>query len=166
MTANNTPESAVRSEKSAPPSPEAPMHGDLIERLERATGANRDLYYAVCRAVEGIWGSDEDCRAADECEMPAPPCVTSSLDAALALVERVLPGSKNWKNASPSTGWKINLYRGMTPTNDPNGFWEVQIREHATDPAWCAAKTPALAVLIALLRALNTTHPGASGEEG
>lgn len=79
--------------------------------------------------------------------------VTTSLDAALALAERVLPGDPDFQPTGPSVGWKINLYRGMVPA--PLGGWIATVRRHASDGFDGSAPTPALALCIAICRALN-----------
>jgi hypothetical protein len=86
---------------------------------------------------------------------------TTSLDAALALAERVLPPDPDFSPQTPSVGWKINLYRGMIPT-DQRGGWFANVRRHATDGFEGASESPALALCIAILKA---THK-AEGAEG
>lgn len=70
------------------------------------------------------------------------PTYTSSLDAALALVERKLPG---W-------GWQVHS-KSDSPHNDCFAFLGEDV---ADGPAYRAyAKTPALALCLALLRAVE-----------
>lgn len=83
---------------------------------------------------------------------------TASIDATLALVERVLPVCDGWPDDSlPSSGWKIGLYlyRGTTPIG-ANDFasWECMIRPHAGEVKPVHGPTAPLAILLALLDAL------------
>ena len=80
--------------------------------------------------------------------------VTTSLDAALALAERVLPGDPDFEPTGPSVGWKINLYRGMVPA--PLGGWIASLRRHASDGVEGSSSSPALALCIAILKARAT----------
>lgn len=133
---------------------------DLIERLEKAEGGSRELDVAICCAVHD--GPDW----AKEAYFPlkggiglytngkggpglTAPCYTTSLDAALALAERVLPDARAQINTG--TGW----VRLLTADGRYDyGFF-----------ASARAATPALAMCIALLKA----HPGNGGtgsEEG
>lgn len=90
---------------------------ELIERLEKADGPDELLDYAIFRATGGTL-PDEFAGRGIELEWQGdgtatmslgdmqlrftPPKVTSSIDAALALCERVLPG---WK---PSIGQNVH----------------------------------------------------------
>lgn len=103
----------------------------LVEKLEAAEVGSRSLDQAVWLATGGWEGVN------------APPSFTTSLDAALALAERVLPG------------WFVGLQQNR---------WV-----HREGPAWAAyltppkssleiegdGPTPALALCIAICRALN-----------
>ena len=113
----------------------------LVETLEAAEVGSRSLDQAVWLATGGWEGVN------------APPSFTTSLDAALALAERILPGDPDFQPTGPSVGWKINLYRGMVPA--PLGGWIATVRRHASDGFDGSAPTPALALCIAILRALN-----------
>lgn len=63
---------------------------DLIARVEKLTGPDREvdlfIHMDLCPSeYEGKWSWDDDTR---------PPHLTASIDAAVALVERVLPGAE------------------------------------------------------------------------
>lgn len=141
----------------------------LIERLEAATGADRELdclLWLRFGSTKGRWdqglplGPTEmvNCRTMTEALAAFPtdasgiarawnvPALTGSLDAALALVEEKLPG---WF-------WKM----GQNPrTPETERYWfEVQCPARDVYRE-AAAPTPALAVLIALLRALEEKNP-------
>lgn len=76
------------------------------------------------------------------------PAYTASIDAALALVERVLPGWE-WLKKSPKV---ITLYRPLTEQEDTAKAWAKHIDgTGATIP---------LAILSALLRALTSNQEG------
>ena len=117
---------------------------DLIKRLKEAEAGSRELDLA-------IWSSQGFIGTLGE-KMG---CVTTSLDAALALAERVLPPDPAFHPQTPSVGWKINLYRGMIPT-DQKGGWFANVRRHATDGFQGASTNPALALCIAILKATDT----------
>lgn len=145
---------------------------DLLRRVESATGADReldrDLFMALVpcdRAPFRYWAPVDEHNGhgepregwvyyAPHCgqaiEVPA---YTASLDAALALVERCDPGFK-WRVAAytPAEAQACGIDRAERP------FWATcglpSEQEQAT------GKTPALALLAALLRALNTKEEG------
>ena len=138
-----------------------PKLGDLLERLEAATGPDREIDKAVMLAIgrareidpwmfygpgETVWcfGDYEH-----ESVNPALPYVTASLDAVLALVEEKLPG------------WTVEIIRlsdgeGFAQVSDDAAFMPVS--HEATAP------TPALALLKALVCALSS-ESGASGSD-
>lgn len=93
------------------------MSNNLIRRLELATEGSIELDEAVADALggEGALGA------------------TNSLDIALALVERVLPGCS----------WRVQKDFGGFIVAVRNGIHEVEVE----------ADTPALALCTALLRA-------------
>jgi hypothetical protein len=96
----------------------------LLERVEKAEGPRYELDQAINRAV-------------DSWQPAVPPPYTASLDAALALVERVLPGHRSIvERAHDGTGWAMI----QTGPEEPRNM---------TD-----APTPALALISALLKAL------------
>jgi len=118
----------------------------LVERLEKATGPDREIDAAI-RAQLGI---SEGYHAHE--------FYTASLDAALALVERVLPGWRVqfWQQRSGS--WHVRLIRdahyALVTTED-----EDRTRDGDNEIAG-ARSTPALALCLAALKAL------AQGNEG
>jgi hypothetical protein len=109
----------------------------LLARVEVATGANYDLEYLIASALEPErlhW-------------LQTPPRYTASLDAALALVERVLPPETSFVLRKSTEGYWVR--KGI-----PAGCWGVILNDA---PGWTVAKTPALALLAALLRAVGTS---------
>lgn len=111
---------------------------------EGESGADVEIPGVTSRMTAWAWA--KSARVSD---------VTASLDAAMSLVELTLPPIKAFASGSPpSSGWKINLYRGMTPTGEHYASWECCIRPHAGAEKWHNAPTAALAVLCALLSAL------------
>lgn len=146
----------------------------LKARVEAATGPDRELdgaLYAVQQGWDAAhWGSDGLQRlklqsrdgdryvygfcgeSADDHEVPY---FTDSVDDALALAEQALPATKAYPpGAAASSGWKITLYRGMTPTDEPQACWEANIRPHGKDGHTADAPTAPLAVLAAVIAAL------------
>lgn len=108
----------------------------LLARVEAATGPDRELDEAIgvlfgwilFDAIECVYVSPEGKRG----DMP---CFTSSIDAAVALVERMLPG---WKR-----GCGIDFI-------GPFGW----VNKSPKDQFFARAKTEVLSILSALLRAL------------
>jgi hypothetical protein len=99
-------------------------HAKLIERLEKAVGANDDLSVDVLKSLG---------------ERPSFGHVTNSIDATLALVERI------------GAGWSLHqLHHGKELWSayvcDPDNFNNEFEGEH---------KSPAIAILIALLKAVE-----------
>lgn len=98
----------------------------LIERLEKAEGPSRDLDAAIFDAIPPTT------------DAPYPPEFTSSIDAAVSLAERVLPGRSimmGWRQSSETRPWARV------------GLW--------ADPDATGA-TPAIALVLATLRALQS----------
>lgn len=142
----------------------------LIERLEAAEVGSRELDGLIHRlifpdemlmtdpgsagpvkraAVYQPVGSLPDIhgQVVAEC-LPGVARYTTSLDAALALAERVLPGSLTWRTESGGTSFTAAFWDD--PEYEPVGAGR--------------APTPALALCIAILRAradLNTRSEGA-----
>lgn len=122
----------------------------LIERVERLEGQNRD----IDRALERLAYGDD--------VIPFTPDYTRSVDAALALVEKMRPGYR-WGVSSVAI--KIGAYPdGKTAYGE--GF-----RAHVTKnsplrpmPSTADAPTPALAIILALLRSLLNTTEGGEAE--
>lgn len=101
----------------------------LIERLEAAEVGNVYLDVKVCLETSHPYGFDPG----DD----VPP-VTTSLDAALALVERVLPG------------WVYML------VNDHGGYNRAELNEPGGRTVKAIADTMPLALCIAVLKAKET----------
>jgi hypothetical protein len=111
----------------------------LRDRVAKATGPDREIDYAIYTYSTGLWRTDDF------------PAVTSSIDAALAWVEHVLPKCDGWgPNEPASSGWRIGFYRGLTP----NCGWTAYVRQHAQDALEADAPTPAIAIILAGLDAL------------
>lgn len=80
-------------------------------------------------------------------------------DAALIIAEATLPVPEGWvEGAPPSTGWKIGFYRGIIASGQHHCVWEAMIRPHGEKWGYDhSGPTPALAIIRALLRALDHT---------
>lgn len=129
---------------------------DLLARVEKAEGPDRELDGALwlaleCRPNHGQVFDPEyapylhvDPRGKEHpaIKEDAPP-YTASLDAALALVERVLPGW-DWVLSS------VDGHRASAEVTPPD--WPVEALHYKT------AKTPALALLAAMLKALEAQN--------
>ncbi len=122
-----------------------PSLTDLIARVERAEGPDReldrDLGYALdYRPDAGAWEPAQDGWALRG-TWRAPLPVTASLDAALALVEAVLPGALYEIKALPARlGHGASLW-----SVDPAAGRMLARADH---------RAPALALVLALLRAV------------
>ena len=142
----------------------------LLERVEKATKADRDLDRDLClglsysgyvdaplnlRRAEDDW-LDYECVEDGhtvQCS-DTPPELTASIDAALALVERMLPG---WK-------WGVASVAVKTGEKSPEGYprYGTGFRAHVTQvsalrpmPSVAEGPTAPLAILVALLRSLS-----------
>lgn len=108
----------------------------LIAKLEAATGPDRELDAEIAIALDQI--ASRDFWSIDYIKADMVPAVTGSIDAAVALAARVLPG---WGWSTQSFGedgaqgkvWKHGWYDGA-----------VIYAEHSS---------PAIALVIAILRA-------------
>lgn len=117
---------------------------ELLARVQRCTGPDRNLDLAIDMALRpenypDSWSWDEATR---------PPHLTASIDNALALVEKVLPG------------WSVNLqtqaeqYEVRTGPRVFTPLAEIYQRPLSVNPVYTSrAASPALAILAALLRA-------------
>lgn len=127
---------------------------DLIRRLETAEVGSRELDRAVVRALGFVEVSDprdaiECWRGQDGMAHYATHNVTTSLDSALALAERV-----GWRaymadfSIPGSFSWMIKSFDDISVTNPVSG-------EHYTGPDFKSGRgnTPALAICIAILKA-------------
>lgn len=136
-------------------------YADIIERLGNAEDFDRDLDRDIgltlmgwrYEDVEGfgqmIYIPDENAYYPDH-PGSLTPSITASIDAAIALVKRLLPG------------WRVeNLCEWENETLRNRGAWTCDLRENGHEffsggRGKCPhAQTPALALLIALLRALE-----------
>lgn len=145
----------------------------LIERVEKATGPDRELDAFVGRHVDGLqfgW-CGEDGWLCGDCNAHGPYCgkplglkderrsypidwrederlpnYTGSVDAALALVERVLPGA----------AYTINSFDVQrTPTTERRVHVHLSDYEGADHGALGDAPTAPLAIIAAALRAMH-----------
>lgn len=115
---------------------------ELIERVAGAPGHSRFLDAAIRAAVEPQHPITDGC-----------PFYTSSTDAALALVERVLPGWALEMTAWPKVGADVTLLEV-----GPDGWrWSGMARTGAEAP------TLPLAIILATLRALKTLSGDSHG---
>lgn len=131
---------------------------ELIARLEAATGADEWCDYYLWRiamplhdrwtmgdigGLEGVplWGDPRKDRDWDK----SPPAFTASIDAALTLVPKGLGFKldRYWIASVDHAVWSATIMRGGLPDR-PYKTWEV----------W-DAPTPAIAIVIASLRARN-----------
>lgn len=127
-----------------------PKPEQLVERLEKATGPDRNLDFAIHEAffpmpqeritpnVKLPEGFGKD---AMSLAMDPRPSYTASLDAAIVLVERVLPEANCYGVEKDPRSWTGYVSRN----NVDNGHW-LKEAEHKTAP---------MALLLALLRALR-----------
>lgn len=143
------------------------MSGEIVERLEAATGPDRELDAAIYDALVDDGGRfafrvtnwatnlgnrlgryhDGWCVGKSPTDEYAEnlPRFTESLDAVLALVGAKLPG---WNWATHTTGG--GSYEACLMTPD---YHELSGRAFE-----CMAKTPAIAILLALFRALESSN--------
>jgi hypothetical protein len=142
---------------------------EIAEAAEKASGPDLDLVTAAVGGPGATWdigcgddGSDElsitDAAGEEVWSGYRHLAPDSSVDACLRLIE-ALPAIPAFPVGSPpSSGWKIGLYRGMTPAGQRFGHWEGMVRPHGKDNSATAA-TPALALLAAYARAKAATPP-------
>jgi len=137
----------------------------LIERLEQATGPDTLLdddlhwHFSDWRNLGGYW-REHKVTGEQQCfTYVRAPAYTADLNAALALVEEKLPGWMvavagpwTWAAHTERAGHPIWCAEIVRCTEESGvGYREVNDLEHK-------APTPALAVLIALLKALGDQH--------
>ena len=112
-------------------------YADIIASLEAATGPDREIDAEICVALGYVChagtGVVTNIRAADDGEAPDPedlyyavdgvddciertPCLTGSLDAVIALVERMLPGAEFELTTI------YNIAQATLPLNGPDYF--------------------------------------------
>lgn len=129
----------------------------LIERVEALAGPDREVDREIGLLIGGWKATNDQCGAAFIIEgdrypdHPGSeyPALTESLDAAVALVEKALPGC-HWEVTT--TGWKPGatiMWRPLTPWGSQGAY----------------APTPAIALILALLRAKAAHVTGGSVQE-
>lgn len=119
----------------------------LVERVEGASGADRELDALLLPVFDpalqvrhnSVWRGKLCCGSLTDCLPP----YSASVDAALALVERVLPGC----------GYDLTF----VPGNDHP--FDAYLWPDSGGPEIGEGVTPALAILSALLRALTPGAP-------
>lgn len=122
------------------------MTPPLIERLQAAEGGSRELDILMARVVGGTIVNGKFERVASWGEAAA---VTTSFDAALALVEEKLP---DWKYIDYAFDRDDPVYRHQIVLHKD---------KHKAGAAWVNASHPnsyVLCVLIALLKALKAHY--------
>lgn len=136
---------------------------ELLAKLEAAEGPSRELDADIAVEIVGFFRApakyEQDdfdyCYKDKDGTVICPghggdqlvPLYTASLDAIAALVEASLPPLKHFSD-QPSEGWKFGVYRLVLP-----GSWTAWIRKHGEDGVDAKARTPALALCIALVKA-------------
>lgn len=114
---------------------------EIIQKLEKGSGLNRDLDIAIWEATETV-----------KINRPHTPKYTESLDAAIDLVERMRPG---WD-------WYV---RHATSADGDVKYGNAQIwppcnpRDDESPRFWANHDQPVRALLIALFRALTPGNP-------
>lgn len=111
----------------------------LLERVERATGWDSDIDKSMLRALGYTWRGMAYWHSNDRDMWKGPVFFTHSIDAAIALAERVSPG---WIEVNGPRKY-LNI-----PTPVPN-HWRAEVSDWT---GW--GHTAPLAILAALLRAL------------
>ncbi|TPJ70498.1 MULTISPECIES: hypothetical protein [unclassified Mesorhizobium] len=112
---------------------------ELIGRLEKLTGPDAHLDIEIWEAIGG-WPSREY-RSVDYPRLYGTP-LTGSIDAAVALVERLLPGWNWLVHTSGGGAFEACLY---SPDHNEHSGREIEKM----------GPTPAIALCIALLKALE-----------
>lgn len=117
-------------------------HADILRRLEAAKGADREIDRAILRYLGFTWRG-MDYWNEDRVVWKGATFFTHSLDAAIALVERKL------RHAHPQMTANLKgIYSG------DRVYWYAEITWPSTEHQG-RGTTPALALLIALFRALE-----------
>lgn len=145
----------------------------LIERLEQATGPDREIDFALLTFdPESEWYSGRHGKAMthaadiyrretwfdnfgnefDEVEADYP---TASIDAALGLMERLLPGWSVRVFVHPDAAY-ADVYQLGELTHVPEGKVERRITSDYHEGNFIKHRLPALAIILATLRALNS----------
>jgi hypothetical protein len=118
------------------------MTAPLITRLEEAAEGSRELDELVALGTTHPYGIGPSGRA-------VMPYYTTSLDAALALAERVLPG---W-------AWEIRIDAAGTSVEAAPRWWLEGLAAPDEDGVAVEGKTSALALCIAIAFATNQEQP-------
>jgi len=133
----------------------------LVERVEGASGADREIDRQLAVAIDGFWIEHQEYRGARYCHldkdgrvsMPGQagdmlvPAYTASVDAALALVERVLPGAY----------WRLEALPPALQEAYGAPFWASCGLPGEQEDAW--GQEAASTLCAALLRALTVGAP-------
>ena len=129
-----------------------PTLTSLLSRVRAASGPDRELDADICAHLYGgarvsfdyniqVREDPKGMLVETDAELGSPPHITTSIDAAVALVERVLPGANTVgveKNPKGATAYVARNYVH-------SGHWMTEVD----------AATPPLAILAALLSALE-----------
>lgn len=135
---------------------------DLIKRLEEAEAGSRELDALIGLALDGYvidgerYGLPRYCRTNGNGEYVCPgqngddllPDYTTSIDTALALAERVLPGPR-WVIVQQDVGW------GVLPLLFDGTKWECP-----NEPGETLHRSLCCALCIAILKATDTGSEG------
>lgn len=145
-------------------------HAELITRLEAATGPDREIDLDIAVGLKIAPGGEKwerrngrydqggsphlrENRAPDPGPWPtfsAQP-YTASVDAALALLERVLPGWAGMVSFGPSEMQRADVWGPVKEIGEAEDGTPVEMRDDGDGEA----PTPAIALCIAVLRALE-----------
>jgi len=120
----------------------------LIEKLKAATGPDHQLFAEVMR--DGLGLAHYHDREFIQ-KVLAFVKVGAWTDAALALVAEVLP---TVHGSEPSDGWRVGIERERLAI-DGRWLWVAWVRKHARDPIEGEHTSPAIAILIALITAID-----------
>lgn len=132
---------------------------DLIKRLEEAEAGSRELDIAFRDAVlpdaktqdlTMLTGFADKPETHGERRIVIVENYTTSLDAALALAERVLPG---W-------AWEIRMDQDVAFVQAAPKWWQEGLAAPDEDGVSAEGNTAALAICIAILKATDTGREG------
>jgi hypothetical protein len=123
---------------------------ELLARVETATRPDRKLGYDILRLLHPEWKSYADEQFHDNKFYS--PRITSSIDAAVGLIERVLPG-RYWATTGQ---WNVEGGKHTPGAQIDAGCFPIIITN---------AATPALALCAAMLHALITIEDALEKEE-
>ena len=127
---------------------------ELVERLKAATGPDRFLEEDIAQELEEGWSWNDSIRSFHTPNgfQDRPPEYTASIDAALALVERKLPGScvlvGDYKGLANPAMWGGKY-------QNAKGWCSLSPNDEAMSSHRAHAETPPLAILAALLAVLS-----------